>query len=175
MGPLILLNKRRKVDIDSRISFTIVKLISKVKIQEWQEGKVAWVFSWLTSVTRNAVTLSARWMHGDSHTTRPLDGRQEPSVAPEQEDRLQTLDVTGTWKHGACGKPKLEKKNFQLHPILRHFWISLKPCYHVDIEKPMVILKTSGRCNRIHKSRIHFFPSPNIAEAGGLSSSGEIC
>lgn len=79
-----------------------------------------------------------------------------------------------TWKHGACGKPSWNK-NFQLHPILRHFWISLKPCYHVDIEKPMVILKTSGRCNRIHKSRIHFFPSPNIAEAGGLSSSGEIC
>ena len=97
-------------------------------------------------------------------------------MAPEQEDRLQTLDVPGTTHENMehVGNQNWNK-NFQLHPILRHFWISLKPCYQIDIEKPMVILKTSGRCNRIHKSRIHFFPSPNIAEAGGLSSSGEIC
>ena len=49
-------------------------------------------------------------MHGDSHTTQPLDGRQEPSVAPEQEDRLQTLDVPGTTHENMehVGNQKLE-------------------------------------------------------------------
>lgn len=145
-------------------------------------GQGCMSFFWLTSVTRNALSLSAWWMHGDSHTTQPLDGCQ---------NRLKSIHQwhlsRNNWKHGACGKPNWNK-NFKLHPILRHFSISLKPCYHVDIGKPKVIRKKSGRCNQIHKSRIHFFPSPNLAEAGGLSrslcrhtcfglpsSSGEIC
>ena len=174
MGPPILLNKQRKVELIRAYPLQFSSWYQRWKFRNdkrarlheffpgwllWQE--MLWLYQLdecMVTVTPPGLLMVARshqWHLSRKTVCRPCSRHN-------------------TWKYGACGKPNWNK-SFQLHPILRHFWISLKPCYHVDIEKPMLILKTSGRCNRIHKSRIHFFPSPNIAEAGGLSSSGEIC